>query len=150
MAQQKRENYFEVNIRDFGDNFINTKSAQDIQKDAKKRIFKDMVYNNINYELYGKFFTNPNFVDNLISIAAVESQKHKVTANALQDYYGKTLDPVAYSLCVQHQNCQFALENIKYSLEMVKNNNYDIQHLTQLQISLSTVPTCRRDYSEFY
>ena len=51
----KRENYFEMNLRDHDENFINNRSTQDLQRDAKKRIFKDMIYGSIDYEVYSVF-----------------------------------------------------------------------------------------------
>ena len=150
MAQTKRENYFEMNLRDHDENFINTRSPQDLQRDAKKRIFKDMIYGNIDYELYGSYFTNPNFIEALITVAGVEEQKHTVTSMALDQYYAATSNPVAFSLCIQHKNCAYVLGCIRYDLEQLKNNNYDISPLTQLQIQLASVANCKKDYNEFY
>ena len=150
MAMVKRENYFEMNLKDHDENFINNRSAQYLQRDAKKRIFKDMIYGSIDYEVYGKFFTNATFIDILISTASTEEQKHQVTAEALRQYHMNTGDSIAYVLSIQHQNCAYVMGSIRYSLEMVKNNNYDIRFLTELQIKVSSVPNARRDYSEFY
>lgn len=150
MAQQKRENYFEMNLRDHDENFINTRSPQDLQRDARKRIFKDMIFGNIDYERFGSYFTIPNFIEALITVANVEAQKHSITAIALEQYYATTCDPVAYAMFIQHKNCAYILECIRYDLEAVKNNNYDITPLTQLQIQLASVPTCKKDYNEFY
>ncbi len=149
-TQIKRENYFEMNLRDHDENFINNRSTQDLQRDAKKRIFKDMIYGSIDYEVYGKFFTNPTFLDALINTASTEAQKHHVTADALRQYHMATADSIAYVLSVQHQNCAYVMDCIKYDLEMVKNNNFDIRYLTELQIQVSTASNARRDYSEFY
>ena len=150
MAQQRRENYFEMNLKDHDENFINTRSPQDLQRDARKRIFKDMIFGNIDYETFGSYFTNPNFIDALITVANVEAQKHSVTASALGAYSNATCDPVAYTLFIQHQNVAQVLSFIRYDLEAVKNNGYDISPLTQLQIQLASIPSCKKDYNEFY
>ena len=148
--QKKKDNYFDINLRDHDVNFINNKSNLDIQKDAKKRIFKDMIYGNIDYDVHGAFFTNPNFVDILITTAGIESQKHHVQTSALDEYYTKYNDPVAFTLANQHRFCAYALDWIKYDLEMAKNNNYDIKYLTELTIQLASAPNCKKDYNEFY
>lgn len=151
MAQNvKRENYFELNLKDHDENFINNRSAQDLQRDAKKRIFKDMIYGSIDYEVYGKFFTDPNFVGILINTANIEAQKHTVTAEALRSYHLSTKDVIALALFSQHQNCAYVLQCIAYDLEMVRMNNYDIKYLLDLQIQIATAPNARKDYSEFY
>ena len=148
--QKKKDNYFDINLRDHDNNFINNKSNLDIQKDAKKRIFKDMIYGNIDYDVYGAFFTNPNFVDILITTAGVESQKHHIQSAALDQFYSTSRDPIAFNLANQHRNCAYALDCIKYDLEMTKNNNYDIKFLTELTIQLASAPNCKKDYNEFY
>ena len=150
MAQQKRENYFEMNLKDHDENFINNRSPQDLQKDARKRIFKDMIYGNVDYEVFGKFYTNPNFIDALITTASVEAQKHSITSLALEQYHRASCDPVAYAMSVKHKNCAYALDCIRYDLEMLKQNNYDISFLTSLQTQIAAVPSCKRDYGEFY
>lgn len=151
MAMQKRkDNYFDINLRDHDNNFINNKSNIDLQKDAKKRIFKDMIYGNIDYDVHGAFFTNPNFIDILINTADIEEKKHKIQADALSMYYSTTLDPIAFNLASQHNNCWYALKWIKYDLEMVKTNNYNIKYLTDLIAQIASNPNCKRDYNEFY
>ena len=151
MAQvNKRENYFEMNLRDHDENFIYNRSTQDLQRDAKKRIFKDMIYGNIDYEVFGSYFTIPNFVDALMNVAKVERDKHNITAVALQKFHMETADAAAYILSVQHSNCACVLNCILFNLEKVKMNNYDIKFLLDLQIQISTIPNAKRDYSEFY
>ena len=151
MAQQKRENYFETNIRDVGENFLRSRSAQDIQKDAKKRIFKDMIYGNIDYAVYGTYFQDPNFVDNLITVAHAESIKHTVEANALWQYHISTGDAVALQLYTQHYNVSYILQWIYYDLEMVKNTNYDISYLTAFTSQIGNIgQQGKKDYAEFY
>ena len=151
MAQvNKRENYFEMNLKDHDENFINNKSVQDIQRDAKKRIFKDMIYGNIDYEVFGNYFRIPNFLDALINVAKVECDKHNITAAALQKFHMDTANAPAYNLYIQHANCAYVLNCILFDLEKVKMNNYDIKFLLDLQIQISTVPNAKRDYSEFY
>lgn len=150
MAQQKRESYFEMNVRDYGEGFLRSRSAQDIQKDAKKRIFKDMIYNNIDYAKYGIYFQDPNFIDNLLTVAVTEFQKHAIEAEALKQYHFSTQDPIAYQLYIQHYNVSYIFNVIRYDLEYVKAHDYDIAMLTVFPQHIAQVSTAKKDYTEFY
>lgn len=150
MAQQKRENYFEMNIRDYGEGFLRSRSSQDIQKDAKKRVFKDMIYNNIDYAKFGIYFQDPNFIDNLLTVAVSEGQKHAIAAEALRQYHFNTKDPVAYQMFVQHYNVAAIFNIIQYDLEYVKHHDYDIAMLTVFPQHIAQIITAKKDYSEFY
>lgn len=148
--QQKRENYFEMNIREYGENFLRTRSAQDIQKDAKKRVFKDMIYNNIDYAKYGAYFQDPNFIDNLLTVAVTEFEKHRVSSDALRDYHFNTKNPISYQLHLQHYNVAYIFNVIIYDLEYIKTHNYDISILTVFTQHIAPIATAKKDYSEFY
>jgi hypothetical protein len=146
--QKVRENYFSINIARFGDNFVAQRSAQDIQKDAKRRIFKDMVYGNIDYDLYGKYFTDINFIENLITVATIESEKHTVEYQALymfdMSYPGNS---IVNLLTRQHANVAFVLGQILQVLQMVKYDNMNIRYLTDLAVNCANF---RKDFGEFY
>ena len=150
MKQQSnapRENYFQQNIAKYGENFLRSKSAKDIQKDAKRRLFKDMVYGNINYDEYGKFFTDPQFIDNLIVIANTLYLEHLVTGNALMQFAGMYNNPVASQLSVRNLNVALVFNSLMTRISEVKANNYDIKSLVQI---VSDTAMYRNDFSELY
>ena len=148
---QKNNNYFTNNKQKFGDNFLNQKSAQDIQRDAKKKIFKDMIFGNIDYGVDGMYFTNATFLDNLITVASVEADVHTVTAAALQNFAlmngGDRLAPVAAQKATQHANTSLALQILLNTFVMIKGSDMDISYLPNLN---NLVYMYRRDFSEFY
>lgn len=141
-----RENYFQQNIAKFGQNFIRSKSVKDIQKDAKRRLFKDMVYGNIDYDEYGIYFTDPQFIDNLIVVAHTLQEEHAVIANGLRLMAG-TGNAIASQLYVRHSNVAYVFSVIEYNLGMVKANNYDIRYLVNI---VPATIQCRNDFSEIY
>ena len=134
---ERRENYFETNIAKYGENFIFNKSATDIQKDALKRIFKDMIYGNIDYAKFGKFFQIPTFVDNLIAVARSEAEIQYTTYSALCLWHRNTGDQNALVRAEMHYNAFWCLSNIERCLSIEKAYNYDIQYLTQLTTQLA-------------
>lgn len=60
---RKRSNWFENQRRMNGDDFLSSKTANDILKDAN-RIIKDMAYGNINQEDF-KYFQDPRLISNV-------------------------------------------------------------------------------------
>ena len=64
MAAEKN-NYFKTNIAKFGDTFISLVTPDQIQGQAK-RIVKELVRGEIEFEKYGQFFLDMKFLDNLI------------------------------------------------------------------------------------
>lgn len=147
-TSQKSNNYFSINAQKFGDNFIAQKSAQDIQRDAKKKLFKDMVFGNIDYSVYGQYFTDATFLDNLITVAKNERDVHLVESDALKQYDlthpGGT---IAQTKAVQHWNTALALDYIYQQLINTKASNMNIQYLTGIAMA---VHAWKRDFSEFY
>lgn len=148
---QKANNYFSINIQKFGDNFIAQKSAQDIQRDAKKKIFKDMVFGNIDYDVYGQYFTDPNFLDNLITVAMIEKDVHEVTGQALYNFsMTNAADPrasIASQKCIQHQHTGYVLGILLGAFLTIKNTNMNISCLPGIT---TAVYPYKRDFSEFY
>lgn len=146
--REKNINYFSNGIQKYGENFIALKSAQDIQRDAKKKIFKDMVFGNINYDLYGKYYTDANFLDNIITVAQNERDIHWVEGEALEQYDathpGGT---IAKYKSVQHKNTAAALHAIYCALTNIRSDNMNIMYLPSLTTNLLKY---RRDFAEFY
>lgn len=134
---ERRENYFETNIARFGENFIFNKSPIDIQKDALKRVFKDMIYGNIDYAKFGRYFQIPTFVDNLLAVAESEGKMQYITFIALRDYNTNHGDPDAIIRAQMHYNAFWCLMCIKNCLQTMKMNNFDVQYLTQLTADIA-------------
>ena len=153
---QKANNYFSINIQKYGENFIAQKSPQDIQRDAKKKIFKDMVFGNIDYDTYGQYFTDANFLDNLITVAMIERAVHEVTGKALYDYSlnynGNPEVPSDYialatQKSVQHQHTSFVLGTLLGAFLTIKNTGMNISCLPSIT---TAVYPFKREFSEFY
>ena len=147
-TNQKTNNYFTFNVQKFGDNFIAQRSAQDIQKDAKRKLFKDMVFGNIDYDVYGKYFTDANFLDNLITVAMNERDVHMVTSEALRQYdFNNPGNSIVSQKAIQHLNTAQALNTIYNCLINIKSNNMNIMFLTGIA---TAVYAWKRDFAEFY
>ena len=152
---QKTNNYFTINKQKFGDNFIAQKSAQDIQRDARKKIFKDMVFGNIDYDVDGQYFTDANFLDNLITVAMIEKDVHEVTGRALYEFtvtHGgdpvlATQVAIANQKSVQHQHTSFVLGTLLGAFLTIKNTNMNISCLPAIT---TAVYPYKREFSEFY
>ncbi len=144
-------NYFTINKQKFGDDFIKRKSAQDIQRDAKKKIFKDMVFGNIDYDVDGMYYTDANFLDNLITTALTERDVHQVTAFALYDFAmfkgGDPLAPIAGQKSGSHQQTANALQCLLNTFVYIKDHDMDISCLPG--VTLAVAPY-RKAFAEFY
>lgn len=66
--RQQRDNYFKMQIKRFGPNFLLSKTSRDMQRDCV-RMVKDIVHGNIEIETEGKYLTDPNFLVNCINVA---------------------------------------------------------------------------------
>lgn len=80
-----RQNYITNMIKQFGDNWIVALKPDDIQRSAK-RIFKEMVKGNFDYEQVGKYFLDGKFLDNLIIAANNELEVNTLYLNAVMFY----------------------------------------------------------------
>ena len=135
-----RKNYFETNIQKYGEDFLDYKRAEDIQKDSKF-IFKDIVYGNINYEKYGTYFTDTRFIEQLIIKSEIEAKKHEIKLEALNQYIisnnkmdnHSRLPHDMLQLACDMQQSEYDLKMIMWTLNnylwKVKFDNYNIQCL---------------------
>lgn len=143
----QRDNYFQSNIAKYGEDFIHQKPPRMLQFDAKKRLFKDMVFGNINYDEFGKYFTDPEYVDNLIAVATTMQQEHAITSMALGEFSAMHGDNTATILARRHANVAGIFGSIVQQLTNVKQSGYNIQSL--MYIVTMTAPF-KQDFSEFY
>lgn len=138
MAKQ-RQSYFDQAVRDLGENFLSFKDVTTIQRDAKKRIFKDMAFGNINYEKYGIYFMDPRFIDNLIIAAEDEMTNHMYKAQSL--YMFDMANPgIQKVIALQAFEARLwsAFTIIWQHMSYIKNTNYsDISQLPNLTFAIS-------------
>ena len=80
-------NYFSQSIEKMGENFLAQKTTDMIRRDAKNRIFKDIVNGSIDYTKYGRYFMDSRFLNQLISTAEEELNIHRVQIMCLEFYY---------------------------------------------------------------
>jgi hypothetical protein len=80
-----RVNYFESMQKQFGDNWIITQNPDSIQRSAK-RIVKEMVHGNIDYQKYGNYFLDPKFMENLIIACRNELEVNTLLYTAVYHY----------------------------------------------------------------
>lgn len=132
MAKGKTS-YFDMAIQKDGEDFLDSKSANEIVKDAKKRIFKDMAYGNINYEKYGRYFTEARFLDQLLAVAEDEMYNHQTMWQALtmldQNNPGNIR---TITLCNKENRLATAYGIIYTCLKYVKDTGYNISVLPNL------------------
>lgn len=77
-------NYFTSMIKHYGtEDFISFLRPEDIQRSAKERIFREMVRGKIDYAVYGSYFLDGKFLDNLIVACDNELTNNAVVAQAL-------------------------------------------------------------------
>jgi hypothetical protein len=81
-----RNNFISSMKKQYGDNWIVALTPENIQKQSK-RIARDMVLGNIDYETDGKYFYDGKFIDNLILGLDTEIQLRDMYFNALSFYH---------------------------------------------------------------
>lgn len=84
-----KNNYFkdmEQRYNNNGDNWIAGQTPQDIQKSARKRIFREMVNGAYDYEKVGKYFLDPKILENITLAASNEIDTYTLLYNAVGYY----------------------------------------------------------------
>lgn len=84
MASNKA-NFITNMMKQFGDNWIVALKPEDIQRSGK-RIFKEMVRGNYDYQKIGNYFLDGKFLDNLIIAASNELEINTLYLNAVSFY----------------------------------------------------------------
>ena len=141
----KKMNYFQTNIQRFGEDFLDFKKAEEIQRDCKF-IFKDMVFGNIDYEKYGMYFMEPRFLEQLIIKSEIDSQKHNLKYMALYEFSIKYNNMEASQLAAIEANMFYITNTIHEQLLLVKYNNYNISYLTYLPSKLRDFRNTIKNY----
>lgn len=132
-----QQNYFDQNIRQYGEDFIMKLTPDRIQRAAKQRIFREMVQGKIDYVAHGKYFTDPKFFENLLIAAYDELNNNAVIKQALilfdAQYPGNNLVVVLKGKFISLEYIYMILYN---KLLEVKFNGYNIGLLSDLSSQL--------------
>lgn len=142
-----RDNYFQASIKKYGPNFHHSKTLQMLQYDAKHRLFREMVEGKINYDEFGIYFTDPQYLDILIAQAQSLFHEHDVISNALLMFYDQIGGPIPQQLGNRHRNVANVFFVITQQLNAVKATNYNIQYLTSIAGSCAG---WAKDFKELY
>ena len=81
-----KRSYIDNMVRQYGDNWIVAIKSDTIQKSAKK-IVRDMVLGNIDYEKHGQYFLDSKFMENLLIACNNEYEEAYLHYNALVFYF---------------------------------------------------------------
>ena len=141
----KKMNYFQTNIQRFGEDFLDFKKAEEIQRDCKF-IFKDMVFGNIDYEKYGMYFMEPRFLEQLIIKSEIDAKKHNLKYIALHEFSIRYNNTDAAQLAAIEANMFHIMNTINEQLLLVKYNNYNISYLTYLPSKLRDFRNTIKNY----
>ena len=118
-----KTNYFQdmKNRYQGNEKWLNLITAQDIQKSAVKRIFKEMINGAYDYGKDGKYFLDSRFLENLIVAAGAKLEYYTLLSNAVNVYKGyyPTYPNVGAHL-THIQNLQYIYYTIYNKLEAVK------------------------------
>lgn len=117
-----QNNYFSLNIKKYNrEDFICMMKPEQIQRDAKNRIFREMVQGKIDYSIYGKYFLDSKFIDNLIISAENELRNNTTVLNALvfYDTYGPG-DPNVGVNRIRYNNLCIIYQTLMSRLNMVR------------------------------
>ena len=141
----KKMNYFKTNIQRFGEDFLDFKKAEEIQRDCKV-IFNDMVFGNIDYEKYGMYFMEPRFLEQLIIKSEIDAKKHNLKYMALHEFSIRYNNTDAAQLAAIEANMFHIMNTINEQLLLVKYNNYNISYLTYLPSKLRDFRNTIKNY----
>ncbi len=132
-----RNNYFDQNIKQYGDNFLSIVRPDSIHKAANRRIFREMSQGMIDYGEYGKYFIDPKFFENLLIAANDELQNNMIIKTALMelDLHHPNIQQVTI-LKARYTNLEFVFNIIVNTLNMVKFDGYNISHLSNLSSAI--------------
>lgn len=83
----KNNSYVQMMYNQNGEEWISALRPEDIQR-STKRIVKDMVRGSIDYQVFGKFFLDPKFLENLIIGVSNELEINTLNYNACKFYCG--------------------------------------------------------------
>jgi hypothetical protein len=115
-----KTNYIDSMIKQYGDQWIVALNPEDIQRSCK-RLVKDMVRGNINYEKHGDYFLDAKFLDNLIIAVENELEMNSLHYNAMCFYQQYNPQIKNMSIHINHDYVITVIYNTIYNkLQQVK------------------------------
>ena len=122
--KKPRPNYFSNNINKSGECFLDFKKAGDIQNDAP-RIFRELARRSINLEVYGHYFLEKHFLENLIEVAKNKTIFHNITFQTMNysinimNMNGQLVDQDTINVAYTHKNICEVYNIIYYHLDII-------------------------------
>ena len=115
-----KNNYIQMMVVQRGSDWITTIRPEEIQN-STKRIVKDMVKGNIEYEKYGSVFLDPKFMENLLIGVSNELESNTFNYKGCQMLYSAFPGTPNLAQHVNHlERLVYIYNTIKYKLETVK------------------------------
>ena len=137
MASRQRQNYFDQAIRQYGEDFILRITPDNIQKSAKRRIFREMVQGQIDYTEHGKYFQDPKFFENLLIAAWDELQSNTIILSAISEYdLNHPGNNQVIILRGRYNSLVYVYGVLYNALLTMKMVNYNVGHLSNLSAML--------------
>ncbi|MDD3122087.1 MAG: hypothetical protein PHC62_01065 [Candidatus Izemoplasmatales bacterium] len=148
--RKKGPNYFELNIRNIGEDFINRKNPFDIQRDAKK-VFMDLEHGNVDIERDAKYFANVFFIQNLLQVANDNYYYHAYTMNGMKqiinDSGAAQIDAAFIKVMERHEYTMKAYGVVVKYLNNMLNNMGVRVNLSEL---MRTLQSFRGAFSDMF
>lgn len=118
--KKQRPNYFQQNIQRLGENFLNTKNANELEVDSI-RIFRDIARGNIDVERDGKYFLNTQFLECCITGASLKLNMHTINHNGVTLLVANgNNDPMTLAVLNNNKRCMEAYTIIYTNLNNIK------------------------------
>lgn len=134
MAAEKN-NYFKQNISKYGDTFISLVTPDQIQGQAK-RIVKDLVRGEIEFEKYGQYFLDLKFLDNLIIGINNELDEYALYYQAVNFYRQYFPNVPNINIRENHLYALCYIYNVVLSRLQAIKTDWSIGHLTDISALL--------------
>lgn len=123
--KRRREGYFQKNVNQYGENFLNMKTAENIKYDAKN-IFKDIAFTSVEKEK-GRtcvsdlvpFFNNLTFVANLYNAALQEYYMCNATCIGLQTYISMAMQRGVWDPSQHLEEAMGTMQNKAYAYNII-------------------------------
>lgn len=116
-----KNNYFKQNIDKFGEQFVSLVTPEQIQGQVK-RIIKELVKGEIEFEKYGKYFLDLKLIDNLIIGIRSELDDYSLYSAAVTFY--RIHYPNTPNITIRENHLQvlcYIYQVILHKLELVRN-----------------------------
>ncbi len=137
MANNNQQNYIDQQIRNYGEEFITYLKPEQIQRNAKTRIFKEMIQGKFDYTVYGKYFADSKFFENLFVACYDELQNNTLIAMSLREFDlhhpGNQLTTILLGKYNSLVQVYTVLYNALYSMKF---DNYNPGHLQGISAML--------------